>query len=195
MVPKYTQRLGEVDWCREWTTYSSFSLACSCPAYLCHTRWQGVMSISQRRSPQCSQKCFISCLKKWLEFGQILMMHRLDAPDPLRKRLTFSNLSTAYSKSFTTPFSFSTLFPLEHILSIFWPPVAAPVSSNNLALTVQMSLSCCVSLSFQATSTPMKYAFETSEFLASQGLSFPFLPPFHCGHLKLELIAASPPQL
>lgn len=137
VVPKYIQRLVGVDWCRQWTTYSSFSLACSHPAYLCHTQWQGVMSISQRCSPKCNQKCFISCLKKkWLEFGQILMMPRVDAPDPLRKRLTFSYLSTASSKSFTAPFSFSTLFPLEHILSIFWPPVAAPLSLNNLALTI-----------------------------------------------------------
>lgn len=64
------------------------------------------------------------------------MMPRLDAPDPLRKRLTFSYLSTASSKSFTAPFSFSTLFPLEHILSMFWPPVAAPLSLNNLALSL-----------------------------------------------------------
>lgn len=84
-------------------------------------RWEGLTYTSQRRSPRSNQKYFTSSLKNCLEFGQIRMMHRLGTPDPLRKKLTFSDLSTAFSKSFTTPFSFPTVSPLELVLGICWP--------------------------------------------------------------------------
>lgn len=42
-------------------------------------------------------------------------MHSLEAPDPLRKRLTFSYLPMATSKSFTTHLPFSTEAHLFHL--------------------------------------------------------------------------------
>lgn len=68
---------------------------------------EGVIITSQRRSHQNNQKCFTKSEAR-LGFGQsVTMMHRLKAPDPLRKRLTLSYLPTTTSKSFTTCLSFS----------------------------------------------------------------------------------------
>lgn len=53
-----------------------------------------------------------------LEFGQTLMMQRQEAPDPLRKRLTFSYLPTALLLQINPSLN-PCLFPLKLLFLIF----------------------------------------------------------------------------
>ena len=91
---------------------------------------EGVINTSQRHFRRNDQKYFPLSLRNWLEFGQILMIHRLETFDLLRKRLTFSCLPNATSKSSPHP----CFFPLKLVFVIFVWGIYWPLCRNSTFL-------------------------------------------------------------